>query len=84
MQDVTTAKKPMKYIIGAIYHSPPMIAPLNNAITGSLAPQGIKVVVIIVKRRSCSFSIVRLDIMPGTPQPEEISIGIKLLPLIPN
>ena len=51
---------------------------------GSLALQGIKVVVIIVMRRSFSFSMVLVAITPGTPQPEEISIGIKLLPERPN
>ena len=84
MQLVTTAKKPIKYINGAMYQSPPIIAPLKRAITGSLALQGMKVVVMMVKRRSFSFSMVRLAMMPGTPQPEEINSGMKLLPLIPN
>ena len=34
--------------------------------------------------RSRSFSMVRLAIMPGTPQPEPTSIGMKLLPERPN
>ena len=74
----------MKYIIGAMYQSPPIIAPAIKAITGSFAPQGMKVVVIIVIRRSVSVSIVRVARIPGTPQPEEIRNGIKLLPDRPN
>ena len=35
---------------------------------------------IIVMRRSFSFSIVRVERTPGTPQPEEIRSGIKDLP----
>ena len=52
--------------------------------TGSFAPQGIMVVVIIVIRRSFSDSIVRVAIIPGTPQPEEIRNGMKLFPESPN
>ena len=84
MQEDTTAKKPTKYISGAMYQSPPMMAPLKRAMTGSLALQGMKVVVMMVRRRSFSFSMVRLAMMPGTPQPEEIKSGMKLLPLMPN
>ena len=51
---------------------------------GSFAPQGMKVVVIIVIRRSLSFSMVREAMMPGTPQPVPMSIGIKDLPERPN
>ena len=43
-----------------------------------------KVVVIIVIRRSLSFSTVRDPITPGTPQPVPISIGIKDFPERPN
>ena len=59
-------------------------APAINAIIGSFAPQGINVVVIIVILRSLSFSIVREAIMPGTPHPVPIIIGIKDLPESPN
>ena len=54
--------------------------------TGGLviAPQGMNVVVIIVILRSCSFSIVRLAIIPGIPQPVPTSIGIKDFPESPN
>ncbi len=38
----------------------------------------------IVKRRSCSFSIVRLAMTPGTPHPVAISIGMKDFPERPN
>ena len=37
-----------------------------------------------VIRRSRSFSMVREAMTPGTPQPEPMSMGIKLLPLRPN
>ncbi len=59
-------------------------APAINAIIGSFAPQGINVVVIIVILRSLSFSIVREAMIPGTPQPVPIMIGIKDLPESPN
>ena len=52
--------------------------------TGSFAPQGINVVVIIVIFLSLSFSIVLDAIIPGTPQPLPISIGINDLPERPN
>ena len=55
-----------------------------SAITGSFAPHGIQVVVIIVMRRSFSFSIVRLAMIPGIPQPEEIKSGMNDFPLKPN
>ena len=51
---------------------------------GILAPQGMKQVVMMVMRRSRSCSMVRLAMTPGTPQPEEISRGMKLLPDRPN
>ena len=51
-----------------------------RAMIGSLAPQGMKVVVMAVIRRSRSFSIVRVAMMPGTPQPMPISMGMKDLP----
>ena len=59
-------------------------APAIKAIIGSFAPQGINVVVIIVIRRSRSFSIVRLAITPGTPHPVPISIGMNDFPDKPN
>ena len=51
---------------------------------GILAPQGILVVRMIVMRRSFSFSIVRVAMMPGTPQPMETSMGMKDFPERPN
>ena len=47
---------------------------------GSLAPQGIMVVVMMVIRRSFSFSMVLVAMTAGTPQPEAMSIGMKDLP----
>ena len=71
---------PIKYADGATHHAPPKIAPAIIAMNGSFAPQGIKVVVIIVMRLSRSFSIVLDAIIPGTPQPVPIRIGINDLP----
>ena len=59
-------------------------APAIRPTMGIFAPQGMKVVVIIVILRSRSFSMVREAITPGTPQPEPISMGMKLLPERPN
>ena len=63
---------------------PPNSAPANKPMMGILAPQGMKQVVIMVIRRSRSFSMVRDAITPGTPQPVPTSMGIKLLPDRPN
>ena len=59
---------------------PPKSAPAIRPMTGSFAPQGMKVVVVIVMRRSRSFSMVREAMTPGMPQPVATSIGMKLLP----
>ena len=75
---------PTKYAEVATQAEPPKIAPAIIAMNGTLAPQGIKVVVIIVIRRSRSFSIVLEAIIPGTPQPVPISIGMNDLPERPN
>jgi hypothetical protein len=75
---------PTKYALGATHGAPPKIAPANRAMIGSLAPQGINVVVMMVIRRSRSFSIVLEAITPGTPHPVPISIGMKDLPDRPN
>ena len=71
---------PIKYAEGATQGAPLNIAPATIAINGSLAPQGINVVVIIVIRRSRSFSIVLDAMIPGTPQPVPIRIGMNDLP----
>ena len=68
----------------ATHAEPPKIAPAIIAINGTLAPQGMNVVVMMVIRRSRSFSMVREAIIPGTPQPVPISIGMKDLPERPN
>ena len=75
---------PRKYALGATHHSPPNTAPANKAIIGSFAPQGMNVVVITVMRRSFWFSMVREDMMPGTPQPVPIRIGTNDLPERPK
>ena len=63
---------------------PLKMAPAIMAIKGTFAPQGMKVVVMMVMRRSRSFSIVRDAIMPGTPQPTPTIIGMNDLPDRPN
>ena len=78
------ANRARKYADGATHGAPSKIAPATIAMNGSLAPQGINVVVIIVILRSLSFSIVREAMIPGTPQPEPISIGMNDLPERPN
>ena len=75
---------PTKYALGATQEAPPNRAPANSAIIGSFAPHGMKVVVIMVILRSLSFSMVREAMMPGTPQPVPISMGIKDFPDNPN
>ena len=82
--DTTIAAIPTKYALGATHHAPPNSAPAIRAMMGSFAPQGIKVVVIMVIFRSRSFSMVRDAMIPGTPQPVPISMGIKDLPDNPN
>ena len=78
------AAMPRKYADGAIQEAPPNTAPARRAMIGSFAEHGMKVVVIIVIRRSRSFSIVLEAIIPGTPQPVPISIGMNDLPERPN
>ena len=75
---------PTKYAEVAIQAEPWKIAPAIIAINGTFAPQGIKVVVIMVIFLSRSFSMVLDAIIPGTPQPVPINIGIKDLPERPN
>ena len=82
--EITIAVIPTKYAEGATHQAPPNNAVAIRAMIGSFAPQGMKVVVIIVIRRSRSFSMVRDAIMPGTPHPVPISMGIKDFPLRPN
>ena len=83
-----TAATPIKYVEGAT-HAPAQIecrnkAAVIKAMIGSLAPQGINVVVMMVILRSRWLSIVREAMIPGTPHPEPTSIGMKDLPERPN
>ncbi len=71
---------PTKYALGATHQASLKSAPAISAMMGILAPQGIKVVVIIVILRSRWFSMVREAMMPGTPQPVPMSMGINDLP----
>ena len=60
------------------------MAPATMEMKGIFALQGMKVVVMMVMRRSRSFSMVREAMMPGTPQPVPTRIGMKDLPDRPN
>ena len=82
--EMIIAAIPMKYAETATHGDLPNSAPATIAINGSFAPQGMNVVVMIVIRRSRSFSIVLEAIMPGIPQPVPTSIGMKDLPESPN
>lgn len=75
---------PMKYAEVETTAEPPKIAPAIIAMKGIFALHGMNVVVIIVIRLSRSFSIVREAMIPGTPHPVPISIGMKDLPERPN
>ena len=74
--------------MGATYHvadeSPDARAPNTSAMMGIFAPHGIIVVVMMVMRRSISFSMVLVDMTAGTPQPDAMSIGMNDLPDRPN
>ena len=78
------ASIPIKYAEVETIAEPPKSAPAIIPINGTLAEQGINVVVMIVIRRSRSFSMVLEAMIPGTPQPVPISIGMKDLPERPN
>ena len=80
MPEPTTAAIPIKYADGAIQLWCGKKVPEIRPIIVNLAEQGMKVVSIIVILRSFSLSIVLVDMIPGTPQPVEISNGIKDLP----
>ena len=82
--DTRIAPIPKKYALGATQPAPPKIAPAIIAINGTFAPHGINVVVIIVIRLSFWFSIVRLAIMPGTPQPVPTRTGMNDFPESPK
>ena len=84
MPEMMTAATPMKYAVAATQPALWNSAPAISATIGIFAPQGMKLAVMMVIRRSCSFSMVREAITPGMAQPEAISIGIKLLPESPN
>ena len=84
MPQKTTINIAKKYAPVATNVDPPKTAPAIMPIIGSLAWHGINVVSMIVIFLSLSFSIVRVAIIPGTPHPELISIGMNDLPESPN
>src|SRR6266566_215192 len=59
-------------------------AAMSNAYTGKRAEQLISGATRIVTSRSLGLSIVRVAMMPGMAQANELSIGIKLLPCNPT
>ena len=74
----------MKYASGATHHVPPKTAVEMSAMMGSLAEQGMNVVVMTVRRRDDSDSMVRDAMTPGTPQPVPMIMGMKVLPESPK
>ena len=80
MPETMIEAMPTKYAKVAIMPLPSKNAPANKAMMGSLAEQGMKVVVMIVMRRALSDSMVRVDITAGMPQPVPMSMGMKVLP----
>src|SRR5260370_31124643 len=59
-------------------------AAISNAYTGKRHEQLISGATKIVTSRSLGLSIVRVAMMPGIAQANELSIGIKLLPCSPT
>src|SRR5574344_588921 len=84
MPDKTMTAIPRKYIAGAINTESGKNVEVIIPIITDLAVHGMKVLSIIVIRRSASFSIVRAAIIAGTPQPVPIRMGMKDLPDKPN
>ena len=82
--EMMMAAIPRKYAEGPTHQAPPKRATAIIEMMGSFAPQGMNVVVMMVMRRSRSFSMVREAMTPGTPQPVPIRIGMKDLPESPN
>ena len=80
MPVTTTAAMPMKKAETATQGLLPKMAPAKRPMMGSLAPQGMKPVVMMVIFRSRSCSMVRVARMPGTPQPVATRRGMKVLP----
>ena len=75
---------PTKYIKGPTHFECGKNAPVNSAITGSLAPHGMKVANIAVVLRSLSLRMVRHAMIAGIPQPVPMIIGITDLPERPT
>ncbi len=75
---------PTKYITGPTHFDSGKKAPVNNAITGSFAPHGMKVASIAVVLRSLSLRMVRQAMIAGIPHPVPMIIGITDLPERPT
>ncbi len=65
MPETKMAAMPTKYALVATQAEPSKTAPATMEINGTFAPHGIKVVVMMVIRRSRSFSIVLEAMIPG-------------------
>ena len=75
---------PVRYTIVLIQPELSKNAPANSAITGILAPQGMKGASMAVALRSRSFRMVRLAIIPGTAQPMVMTKGMTDFPESPT
>ena len=75
---------PTKYIRVPTQDASLKNAPANRAMTGSLAPQGIKGVSMAVALRSRSDRMVRAAITPGMAQPVPMTKGMTDLPERPT
>ena len=75
---------PEKYISALTHPALSKNTPAKSAMIGIFAPHGMNGASIAVARRSRSFRIVRLAIIPGTAQPMVITNGITDLPERPT
>ena len=79
-----TSTIPTRYMVADTHHASAKNAPANRAMTGILAPQGMKGVSIAVVLRSLSFRIVLEAITPGMAHPVPITIGMTDFPERPT
>ena len=75
---------PVRYIVALTQPALSKKAPAIRAITGILAPQGMKGASIAVTLRSRSLRMVRQAMMPGTAQPMVMTKGMTDLPERPT
>ena len=75
---------PSRYMVADTHQASAKNAPANSAITGILAPQGMKGVSMAVVLRSRSLRMVRQAMTPGMAHPVPITMGITDLPERPT